>query len=67
MHAKLLERLDALAGVLDKVRGKIASKEAHKLDGLTLARTLEAVDAAARKVAAVEDKAVPVLFDEKAG
>jgi hypothetical protein len=61
---KLLERLQALEETARQIRDKARGRTAAKLDGLVLAQTLVAVDAAAKKLAALEKKLQPALFDE---
>ncbi|MGH7171133.1 MAG: hypothetical protein ACRELG_12725 [Gemmataceae bacterium] len=62
MTEKLLSRLDALAEVAAGVRDKIRGRDAGQLDGLSVARLLVAVDAAAKRLGKLADELQPALF-----
>jgi hypothetical protein len=59
MLKRLLERLDTLDGAVTAIRGKAGDKKAPQLDGLALARTLLAVDAAVRKLSKLAEDLGP--------
>jgi hypothetical protein len=65
MLKKLLERLAALEEAAGEIRAKAGDKKAQQLDGLAVAKTLVAVDAAVRKLNKLAEDLQPELFDDK--
>lgn len=62
MNEKLLSRLDALGEVAAGIRSKLQGEGAPQLDGLSVARLLVAVDAAAKGLGKLADELQPALF-----
>jgi hypothetical protein len=65
MLKRLVERLDALAEAAEAIRSKANDRKVQHLDGLAVAKTLVALDAAVRKLNKLAEDLKPDLFDGK--